>query len=226
MIQFFARALSVGCVFCLSSIAYSEINPNIDAKYGHRWSTVSPDDSDSYFLGSDEINATAGFRLGGLPLSLNADFGAILNSSKDLSLTGKMYNYTVNHSGGYEIAASVKGWLSPSYLIRTFGRTDIVPYIKIGHTIFSDYRARVREEGAVAGVTVSSSDHNVKSTSAGFNYNIGASFSLNETVGIVGEYLYTNRAQKDKISGAESERSVIVSRVATHGAFIGVEVVL
>ena len=220
------RILSASCVSCLSSAAYCDLTPNVDAHMGRRWSTVSPADSDTYFLGSAEFGLTAGLRLGSLPLALNADFGFISNNSRDLTTEGKVYSYSINSSNGYEIAGSVKAWAPTSYLLRTVGRSDVVPYIKIGHTLFTDYTSRATEEEKIAGVSLSTSDHTVKSTSDGFNYNIGARYSISKTVGITAEYMYTNRTQEDKVANSKSDKATLVSHANTHAAFLGAEVIL
>ncbi len=225
MVHHFIKILSVGAVLGFSAIGYGEVSPSVDAKVGRRWSRVKPDNSDVYSVGTTEFVLGGGFRIGDLPLALNLDFSYLLNDRRDLSTEGKLYSLSFHSSNGYEIAGGVKAWVPTSYMLQTFNTTCVVPYVKIGHTIFSDYTSKATVDAGIGAAKIAVSDHTVKSTSGGFNYFAGAKFDVSRVVGITGEYMYSYRLQKDKIHGADNV-GTFTSYVHVHGALVGVEVVM
>lgn len=217
MVRSLTRVWSIGVVVGFASAAYADLNLDVAGKAGHRWSTVKPAEGDSIFRGANEYTVSAGYRILDLPVAVNGDFGVVTNNTKDLS--NDVYKATSSY--GYEVAAGVKAWVPTSFLLHTVGTSRVVPYAKVGHTLFSKYTIKGQIESADTTATAPT----VNSTSDGFNYHVGTTVAVTDRVGVTAEYMYTARSEKTKVSAA-GEDVTVKNSARTHAALIGAEVAL
>ena len=200
MVRSIVKMLSVSAVMGFASSAYALLNLDLDAKAGYRAIDVTyPGGARSQSQSAMEYTVGASYGILFLPVAIYADLSSIHIDNPSL------YD---GLRDGVEVAAGVKAWVPGSLLMPLLGTNRIVPFAKIGHTLFGKYGDLSKKD-------------DLHATSKGFNYHVGTKVELVPMIGMTVEYMYTER--KGSVGNTDNSSDY---KSTINAGLVGVEVSL
>lgn len=208
----------------ITSTSFSQIL--IDAKAGHSYGYVSKNKDLGFQSNSVEIGGQYLFENLHIPVGLGLTI-----SRSQYSKHSTMWNKVVDKSlitnqswSGKDVSelnasAEVKIYTPTSYFGELFR-----PYIKLGHTFYSDVSVKIKDKTDIR-IAIAESDEKLSGSFHHYLLGLGGSYQITPEIGITGEFTYMNGNFKVKSKSLQEKDHPhqIDERVATHTLSIGIQ---